>query len=119
MYGLPSDFDVKFMVGRTLEQVCFNENQIALHFDDDLSIILESAFSHERSQSSSDSGVVEVPVTCSDLMELLGFSIARSSGDKDGTLTLEFDNGHILRCFDNSREYESYKIEYRGNLIVV
>ena len=119
MYGLPLDFDAKFLVGRNLEQICFNQNQIALHFDDDLSIIVESALSHESSQSLSDARVVEVPVSDSDLMQLLGFSVSDASGDKDGTLTLVFDNGHTLKCYDTSHEYESYKIAYRGHSRIV
>jgi len=119
MYGLPSDFDAKFLVGRTLEQICFNQNQIALHFDDDLSIVVESAFSHGGSLTPSDARIVEVPVKHSNLMQLLGLSVSEASGDEDGSLTLVFDNGHTFRCFDTSREYESYKIQHRATEIIV
>ena len=96
MYGLPSDFDAKVFVERTLEQICFNQNQIALHFDDNVSIIVESAFSHDGNQPLSETRVVEVPVSHSDLMQLVGFSVSEASGDKDGTLTLVFDNATFL-----------------------
>jgi hypothetical protein len=46
MYGLPKDFDGGFLVGRTLEMVCFSENQMALHFGAEISITIESAFSY-------------------------------------------------------------------------
>lgn len=119
MYGLPSDFDAKFLFERTLEQICFNQNQIALHFDDNISIIVESAFSHDGNQPPSETRVIEVPVSHSDLMQLVGFSVSDASGDKDGTLTLVFDNGHVFRCFDTSPKYESYKIDVRGTTIIV
>jgi Family of unknown function (DUF6188) len=119
MYKLPADFDAQFFVGRNLEQICFNQNQIALHFDDDLSIVIESAFSHEEPQSPSDGQVVEVPVSDSDLMRLLGCSVSEASGDGDGTLILVFENGHVLKCFDTSDQYESYQIEHHGNVIIV
>src|SRR5262245_46744506 len=118
MYGLPPDFDIKIFVGRNLELICFNENQIALHFNDDLSIVIESAFSHQ-SESSSKTQVAEIPVLESDLMQLLGRTITEGSGDKNGTLTLKFDNGHILNVFDTSSQYESYQIKYRGNVMII
>jgi hypothetical protein len=119
MYGLPTNFDGKFLVGLTLEQICFNQNQVALHFDNDVSIVVESAFSHEGYQSASPAQPLDVPVASSDLMQLLGCSISNASGDKAGTLTLVFDNGHALKCFDTAREYESYRIEHGGKVVIV
>ncbi|HEY7533984.1 MAG TPA: DUF6188 family protein, partial [Nitrospiraceae bacterium] len=112
MHGLPADFDGNMLIGRTLEQVCFNLNQIALHFDNDVSIVVESGYSFQDSQSPASSQVLEVPITQSELMRLLSRSIAQVSGATDGTLTLRFDNGNTLTIYDTSKEYESYQIRY-------
>ena len=119
MYKLPESFDGKFLVGRVFEQVCFNQNQIYLHFDSDVHIIIESSFSHQYSEFEKDYKVINVPVLESDIMQLLGSSILKVCGDKEGTLCLFFDNGHILRCYDNSTQYESYQIQHGKTLIIV
>ena len=118
MYGLPKGFNAARLVGRTLELLCFSENQVFLHFDEKVSIEVESEMSYD-SLSGGGPEVIEVPALESDLMRLLGRSIAMASGDDEGTLTLEFDNGHNLRCFDNSAQYESYKIRFNDEEIIV
>ncbi len=58
MYGLPDDFDAGAFVGRTLEQVCFTENQVTLHFDGMIDITVESAFVHGDRKSESSHPVI-------------------------------------------------------------
>ena len=118
MYGLPKEFDGKFLVGRTLEMVCFNQNQVYLHFDAKVTITVESAFSHQGARGEAIR-LIELPVEVSDLMVLLESSVSDVEGSKDGTLSLFFDNGHILRIYDDSPQYESYKIENGDAVIIV
>ncbi len=113
MYGLPKDFDASFLIGRTLEQVCFSQNQVSLHFDDNITLTIESAFAYKTQQ------VVNVPVHESNLMELLGASASMAHGAENGTLSLTFDNGQSLKVYDTTKLYESYTITYRGKVIIV
>ncbi|MHC4525129.1 MAG: DUF6188 family protein [Planctomycetota bacterium] len=113
MYGLPKDFDGTFLVGRTLEMVCFAQYQVFLHFDPEITITIESSFSYQSDQ------MISVPVKKSDLMNLLGISVKEVQGDKNGTLSLTFTNGEILKIYDNSEQYESYRIAYKGTEIIV
>jgi hypothetical protein len=113
MHGLPKDFDGTFFIGRTLEMVCFNENQVYLHFDAKLTITIESAFAYK------DELLVKVPVHDSNLMELLGSSVLTWQGDKDGTLSLTFERGRTLKVYDTTKQYESYTISYEGKVIIV
>src|SRR5262245_30928410 len=113
MYGLPKDFDGGFLAGRTLEMVCFSENQMVLHFGGEVSITIESAFSYRDAQ------VVNVPVHESNVMELLGSSVSGAQGDADGTLSLIFDNGQSLKVYDTTQQYESYSIAYGDKVIIV
>jgi hypothetical protein len=46
------------------------------------------------------------PFSESDLMQLLEHKISAVSGKKDGTLTLVFDDGQILKCYDQLPNYD-------------
>ena len=113
MYGLPKDFDGGFLEGRTLEMVCFNQNQVYLHFGAEITIAIESAFSYRNAQ------LVSLPVHESDLMGLLGASVSGVRGEENGTLVLLFDNGQALKVYDTSEQYESYTITHGSKVIVV
>ncbi|QOJ00933.1 MAG: hypothetical protein HRU70_10670 [Phycisphaeraceae bacterium] len=113
MYGLPKDFDGSFLVGRSLEMVCFNQNQVYLHFDADITICIESAYSYKTEQ------VIDVPARESNLMDLLGSAISAAQGDANGTLSLRFNNGDALKVYDTTKQYESYRIKYGDNTIIV
>lgn len=118
MYGLPVDFDGSFLVGRNLEMICFSSNQIYLHFDNQVTVTIEGEFSYQPQRCEADAQPSHIPIMESKLMQLLEHSISEAAGDEDGTLTLVFDNGHVLKCFDAS-DYESYQINYgTGRLII-
>jgi hypothetical protein len=119
MYGLPENFDGSFLIGKTLEMVCFNVSQLYLHFSNHIIITIESSFSYRDADSQSLARPINVPVKESNLMQLLGHLISKASGDQDGTLTLVFDNGEVFKCFDSSKNFESYQIKYGDQLIVV
>ncbi len=119
MYGLPEDFDTSFLLGKRLELICFSENTANFHFDGGLRFTIESAYAHQSSEPGAVDQLNEVPVLSSTIMQLLGSSIVDGAGTKDGTLILTFENGHKLKFFDTSREYESYVIDFNGTTIIV
>ena|SRR6266851_6360151 len=118
MYGLPVDFNSEFLVGRVLEQVCFNENQISLRFDADVGITIEGAYAYQDTPLAEDAPTMHAPASSSRLMQLLGHSVSRAEGTPEGTLSLFFENGHALRCFDTPG-YESYQIRLGDRVIIV
>ncbi len=109
MYGLPNDFNSERLVGRTLEMICFNENQIYFHFDEKLTIQVGSSLRYQQGPRQAPE-TIEVPVLQSNLMQLLGRSTKKAFGDTKGTLTLEFEDGQILQILDDTPLYESYQI---------
>jgi hypothetical protein len=117
MYGLPENFDASFFVGQTLEMVSFNANQLYLHFSGKITITVESTFSYQSGNT--QPATIRVPVKQSNLMQLLEHTVSKASGDRNGTLTLVFDNDDLLQCFDSSKSYESYQIKYGNRTIVV
>jgi hypothetical protein len=114
MYGLPQDFDGLFLVGRELEIVSYTANSIFLGFGNEVSITTESSY---ECRIVGDEELVEAqqpPVASSRLMQLVGHKVASVDVEQPGTLALHFDGGHVVRCFDDQPNYESYRIA-RGN----
>jgi hypothetical protein len=117
MYGLPEDFSCAFFVGRTLEMLCFNANQIYLHFGKQTSVCVEGTYS--IAPSGSDPKVFEVPDVNTDLFKLIERAATSASGVPDGTLTLAFDNDLVFRCYDSKDNYECYKITHDNQITIV
>src|SRR5262245_33308849 len=103
MYGLPEDFDGMFLLGRELEQICFTKNQVSLHFGEQIEITIEGSFSYEEAPRAITAVVSRLPLRQSDLMKLLGAVVSGVRGTREGTLQLDFDNGHRLSCFDHPK----------------
>jgi hypothetical protein len=118
MYGLPKDFHPNSLVGRTLEQVCFSQNQLILVFDANVQITIESLFSHEA-PGLVTKDPIDFPIGNSELMQVLEHAIVEALGDAKGTLTLRFDNGHTIKCFDPYRQYEAYRIQIGETEIII
>lgn len=110
MYGLPATFDASRLQGAVLELVCFSENTVSLSFSREVAITIESCFMHSDQDGYGNGQQVDVPVSDSRLMQLLGASILSASADADGTLRLKFSNGQTLVVLDDCPTYEAYKI---------
>ena len=119
MNGLPEDFDASGFVGQAVEQVSFSANTIYLSFEEDYTITVESSYEHEVVRGSSEPVRSTVPVVESRLMKLIGQSVTVATVERPGTLVLEFEDGQIFRCFDDSPMYESYHINCDGREIIV
>ena len=117
MFGLPKDFNAEPLVGRTLEMICFNENQIYFDFDEKLTIQVQSSLRYQQ-RPAQEPEIIEVPALQSNLMQLLGHTTTKAFGDDKGTLTLEFEDGQILQCLDDTPRYESYHI-IQGELRII
>lgn len=119
MYGFPSGFDASRFVGRTLELVSFSENTVHLSFDETVSITIESCFAHWTQGDVGHSHRRTVPVSDSQLMQMLGASIESAEAASDGTLTLRFTNGHMFACYDDAPMYEAYRMRFGDEEIFV
>jgi hypothetical protein len=119
MYKLPTDFDGAFFLGKTLEFVTFSENTVSLIFNESVSITVESCLEHRGEPDLPPPVIQKVPVSESRLMQLLGHSIRRATGDEKGTLEVVFDNGHVVRIYDDPPCYESYSIFNGEQRIIV
>jgi hypothetical protein len=110
MYGLPKDFDPTFFVNQRLDHITFAEYTLYFSFDDKISITVNSSFQHLFEVAEQNEPVQKMPLAESKLMQLIGHHVTQAHGEFEGTLTLVFDNGHILRIFDDDPHYECYSI---------
>ena len=118
MYGLPKNLDLGFLLGKALQQICVGSHEVILKFDDDLEVTVTSECDY-KSKTGQFTRVKEYPASASMICRLLGFSIVKAEGTEDGTLTLRFSNEDTLIIYDDSKQYESYQINYHEHLIVV
>ncbi len=118
MYGLPANFDAEVFVGKKLDLICYSTNTINISFEGDVSITLMGSFIYRHSPYET---VIKQcpPMSSSDMMRLVGKVVCYAEGRKDGTLTLRFDNGHILELLDDVKEYEAYIIRIGKRDIIV
>ena len=119
MYGLPAGFDPSRLVGCTLEQVSFSANTVHLSFNNDVSITIESCFAHSTHGDVVDAERTRVPVRESRLMQLLAASVESVHGSVEGTLSLKFTNGQALACYDDTPQYEAYRLKLGEEEIIV
>jgi hypothetical protein len=120
MYGLSKDIDLSFLNGREVQQVAIGVYQIQFGFDEDVRISVEGRFTyfdgHEEWVWNPEPGAAQLAART---LSLLGATVQALDAQKDGTLTLNFSNGHRLTIVDNSTEYESYDITRPGQTIIV
>jgi hypothetical protein len=120
MYGLPNDIDLSFLNGRLVEQIAIGVYQIIFGFDEDVRISVYFQFSYLDGLSESvwrpELGFAPIAAHA---VALLGATVETFEAQEDGTLTLNFSNGHRLVIPDSSKEYESYDITRPGQTIVV
>lgn len=118
MFGLRADVDLTFLVGRTLEQVCFGLHDLILNFDAQTSILITSCI-----EIGSKSGELRRHTDFRDgapgLLLFVDDVVTKANGSSDGTLTLDFGGGGSLIIYDDSRQFESYVIKAGQRTIVV
>ena len=109
MYNLPDDFDAGSLVGRTLEMLCMNANQIYFHFGDGMSICAETSFLHDTTSRDGKNHVISVPPKNSSLLDLIGVAVVVGTTMHQRCVNLRFENGDVLILADTPDQYESFK----------
>ena len=118
MYGLPETFDGSFFIGCKLEVISFTESSIYLGFENNIAVTVSSSFQHCMPDII-DADVQRLPLSTSNLMQLVGRSVEAVNAERKGTLSLMFNGGHIFRCFDDIGNYECYQITHGNEEIYV
>lgn len=115
MYGVPADLDLSFLRGAELIQVCLGQYQLQFHFHPVGSISVEGGWEMldatgaviDRRHDGPDRPPFQ-------LHRLLGQPVVGSEVSAPDWFALRFVGGEVLRVFDDSPQYESFKIEPGG-----
>jgi len=120
MYGLRRDIDLGFLNGREVGQVAIGLYQIQFGFDEDVRIGIEGEFRYFHGREEwiwmPESKQRQV---AGRMVDLLGAVVEKVDWKGDGTLTLNFSNGHRMTILDSNKEFESYDITRPGQTIVI
>jgi Family of unknown function (DUF6188) len=113
MYGLPKNFDAAGFIGRTLEVLVVGQYQLTLRFSESCTINVEGLLAI-------DSGApIDLPDSMNAVYPLINQTIESASATEDGTLSLIFGNGTILRILDSETTFESYNFSLGGKELFV
>jgi hypothetical protein len=117
MYLLPNTFDPKFLKGERLIMICFNANQIILHFDSSARITIEGEYIIEENNQQGRYNVFPLK-NDNGLLTLIETEIEDSYTDYERKdLRIKFSNRIILTLI-GSDQYESYSIK-KGDLEIL
>lgn len=106
--------DLSFLENKQLELICFAAYSIYLHFGGKVLVTIEGKFQHRLHGDANATPNTEFPLSSSDLVSLLTHSIEKVGRDPDGTLTLNFSNGHTLTIGGSNGPYQAYEITVHG-----
>ena len=111
MYGVPADLDLAFLRGAELVQVCLGSFQVQFHFHPTGSILVGGGWelvdgAGERLDQSYDTPA-RPPYQ---LHRLIGRVVAGIEVSAPAWFALRFDDGTVLRVFDDMEGHESFQI---------
>jgi hypothetical protein len=118
MYGLPSDPNIEVLKNESLIQICIGENDLILNFSGNISLAVYSSVGLGQSNNSMTSFTDFIAVS-PQLLRLLSRKVLDVKWDKDGTISIKFENNAIVEVYDDSEQFESYTIRMPSGLVVV
>lgn len=121
MHHLPKNFDGAFLVGRRLQMVCFAAFQVYLHFDEEIVVTVEYAYSYRSANSQVDNEgmITRLPISQSNLMQLLEKAISKVERTDGDSLNMLFENGDTLTLCNGPENFESYQIKHGDQSIII
>lgn len=117
MNGLPADTDLSFMVGKTLDQICVDQNAAILKFSGDVSLSFSSKF--RIVVGSEDKVFDDILAGLSMLGRLIAAEVRNVRALPSGTIALDFGDSLNLEVYDSFSSYESYQLRHGSVLWVV
>lgn len=119
MYGVPTDLDLSFLQGAEVIQVCLGLHEVQFHFHPAGSVHVQGGWElvgaeGGRIDHGHDRPEQRPPYQ---IHRLLGRRVAGTEVSPPAWISLRFDDGAVLRIFDDSREHESFQIQ-PGDIVV-
>jgi hypothetical protein len=113
MYGVPADLDLSRFKGATLIFLGVGEFQIQFRFHPKSSISAEGKWELRDSAGSLVDEAVEINAKrdAYRIHAILGKRVESYSVSAPNSFSLQFESGHTLTVFDDSKHYESFSIQ--------
>ena len=102
MYGV-LNLPTEVTVGKQLIQLCFGQNEIVFHFDDDIYLTCES----HMKLPSKGSIIYETFGYIATESGALGCEVKSCTKSGDSDVLIEFTNGLVVQLIDDSKQFES------------
>lgn len=113
MYGLPNNFPYDVFIKKSLRVVSYAEYSLYLIFDGNCTISVEGEISID------DFSPITAATHPANILNALGRTVSSAFQESEGTLCIQFENGHRVRIYDTFKNYESYSISVDGNRTIV
>lgn len=118
VYGISPDESFDFLDRKLLQQLCFGENELILHFDDPTISIVVMADIEIVSRVRGRRLAEDPRSLASDVVNFLGKTITDIKSTQRA-LFLVFDDEYTLILHDSDEHYECFTIKHGDRIIVV
>jgi len=119
MYQPPPPAVVSLLIGQIVDTVTFCLFTIHIQFQDGDRISLACPFRFGTRESLASLDLQAFPIKASNLMRVVGTSIADVANEPDGTLSMIFSTGDQLVAYANDPAYEAYTLLINGKEYLV
>jgi len=119
MYEMELSLNLRFLAGKTLDQLSVGLFQLIFRLSEDISILTECDLSLIRSDASTFNISSESPTSAQYLLELIGEKVIDVHIKNKKHLLLVFSNGSHLSIYDSNEETESFNIVSSKHNILV
>lgn len=119
MYGFPPSHAFAALIDQKLTQLRVGVYQIQLVFDGDLTLSIQSTFTHSVAPPSDPAEDFSFPRSGSTLTSLLGSKVTSAITSPPESLTIAFSNGESLTVYDDDPHYEALSFSGPGFTVIV
>ena len=119
MSKLSADFDLSFLIGKDINQICFGAHQVQLHLNPNLSISIECKLDFlYNGEGIPDVWSPDAACLNTGLLQLIGKSIS-SYKIQNHSLDLTLSNNDKLVLYFRDDKFESFQITEGKRVVVV
>lgn len=119
MYIPPPPEIIEKLIGQIIEGISFGSYVFHLLFENGDRLSVTCPFRFDTGEAIVKSPIFVAPLSESNMIRLIGSSVAHAECESDGTLLLKFLNGDVLIVYANNPGYEAYSLLLDGKEYIV
>ena len=118
MYGIPTSFNSKILIGDSVCQICVGIHDYQINFESGRSITMQCKFQVGQCNDTKDN-INLTDTNGVNLIRLVGLRVKNCEVFNEAKIRLSFENDVFIEIFDSNPDFESFSIAGKGiNLIV-